>query len=321
MKKIFMKKSRVFTFTILFVLFLGSFSPLAFAAPTATTVKVGIPAFQITLNGQVIDNGYRQYPLIVYKDITYFPMTYNDSRFLGLGTQFDSKTGLAVTQFHESWPYDKNISTNKNSGAYTAIVANFPIKVNGKTIDNSKETYPLLSFRDVTYFPLTWRFAVDEFQWQYQFSEKSGLVIGRSDGVSTIPKDQVATTVTITYDQTKEGKLLSMMKVPALKNLIEGGTVEHFELDGSYIYFMTKDKTLKRMDINGTHTEMLTISGGVLSQFTLQQGYIIYTLNSPNGSYLKTVVLAPSGKIAMETTDKIASIKIDSSGNIQYILS
>ena len=53
----------------------------------------------------------------------------------------------------------------------------FAITVNGKSIDNSKEEYPLLVFRDVTYFPLTWRFAVDEFGWNYTFDGKTGLNI------------------------------------------------------------------------------------------------------------------------------------------------
>lgn len=49
--------------------------------------------------------------------------------------------------------------------------------VNGEVIDNSKEKYPLLLFRDVTYFPLTWRFAVDEFGWNYTFDMEQGLQI------------------------------------------------------------------------------------------------------------------------------------------------
>ena len=46
-------------------------------------------------------------------------------------------------------------AVNKNK--YTASVAAYNIVVNGKKIQNSKEQYPLLQFRDVTYFPLTWR--------------------------------------------------------------------------------------------------------------------------------------------------------------------
>lgn len=39
-----------------------------------------------------------------------------------------------------------------------AELAEGPITVNGQTIDNRTEEYPLLSFRNITYFPLTWRY-------------------------------------------------------------------------------------------------------------------------------------------------------------------
>ena len=43
------------------------------------------------------------------------------------------------------------------------------------------EPYPLLTFRDVTYFPLTWRFAVDMFHWEYSFDSENGLVINSAN--------------------------------------------------------------------------------------------------------------------------------------------
>jgi len=48
-------------------------------------------------------------------------------------------------------------------------------------IDNTKEEYPLLLFRGLTYFPLTWRFAVDEFGWAYSFNHKDGLIINSAN--------------------------------------------------------------------------------------------------------------------------------------------
>ncbi len=47
----------------------------------AANVQVALPNFPVTLNGTAIDNSYRQYPLLVYNNITYFPMTYYDCRF------------------------------------------------------------------------------------------------------------------------------------------------------------------------------------------------------------------------------------------------
>ena len=65
--------------------FLCTFSP-ALAALAADTVQVTLPGFTVTLNGQSTSNDYSKYPLLVYKDITYFPMTYYDCRLLGIKT-------------------------------------------------------------------------------------------------------------------------------------------------------------------------------------------------------------------------------------------
>ena len=76
-------------------------------ASSARSATAAVPAFTVTLNGQVVDNSYRQYPLLVYKDITYFPMTYYDCRFLGLETSWKgSSEGLYITATGVSGAYD-----------------------------------------------------------------------------------------------------------------------------------------------------------------------------------------------------------------------
>lgn len=142
----------------------------------AYNANITLPRFDVRVNGVKIDNENREYPLIVYKDITYFPMTFYDSRFLGLETKWDEITGLKINKSENKHGYvDYNSSANKSS--YTAATPYFNVEVNGKSIDNSKEKYPLLVFRNVTYFPLTWRFAVDEFGWDYKFTQENGLEI------------------------------------------------------------------------------------------------------------------------------------------------
>jgi len=148
----------------------------------SSSVKVTLPDFKVSLNGMVIENSYRQYPLIVYKGISYFPMTYYDSRFMGLESVWNSGTGLTIVKSDVNWEYCQHESSVKNNNVYTARVAPFKITVNGKGIDNSSEEYPLLLFRNVTYFPLTWRFAVDEFGWEYSFDENNGLLVNSSAG-------------------------------------------------------------------------------------------------------------------------------------------
>ena len=128
------------------------------------------------MNDVRIDNGERLYPIIVYRDITYVPMTYNDSRFLGLETKWEAATGLQVNKITSQTAYNPNRGF---AGAYleNAVLPDFRIRVNGKEIDNNSEVYPLLVFRDITYFPLTWRYMVDEFGWTSSFDAANGLVI------------------------------------------------------------------------------------------------------------------------------------------------
>ena len=157
----------------------------AAAAQPGGRVNVTVAPFAVTLNGMKYDNAYSEYPLLVYRDITYFPMTYFDARWLGLSTFWSAETGLAV-DIGEAEPanYHPNTRASKNASYCKATVAASKIAVNGKTVDNASEPYPLLVFREVTYFPLTWRFCVDEFGWSYSWSAKNGLVINAANAVT-----------------------------------------------------------------------------------------------------------------------------------------
>ena len=61
-----------------------SLLPQADAAMRANVVTA-----KVTLNGQVIDNKNAKYPLLSYSNITYFPMTYHLSRFMGVETDWN----------------------------------------------------------------------------------------------------------------------------------------------------------------------------------------------------------------------------------------
>lgn len=149
----------------------------------SNNVSVTIPTFKITLNGTQVDNTYRKYPFLVYKGITYFPMTYYDCRFLGLETEWSAVEGLRIKQSDIASSYHQDKQTLKNSNNYSASVQTRTVKVNGKIIDSSRETYPLLSFRNVTYFPMTWRFCVNEFGWKYDFHATKGLTIQSGNAI------------------------------------------------------------------------------------------------------------------------------------------
>lgn len=165
--------------TVLTVTLVASSFVCAFAASRQVTVT--IPSFPVTLNELKFDNNdYERYPLLVYRNITYFPMTYYQSNLLNLNTSWTAEGGLVIIKGNPETPKEFSYETpdsNRNSRTQTAAIIDSKVTVNGKVIDNRNEPYPLLLFRNITYLPLTWRFAVEEFGWNYTFDNKSGLNI------------------------------------------------------------------------------------------------------------------------------------------------
>jgi len=155
--------------------------PFQFAYGAETGVIVSIPSFPVTLNElRYDDNDYVQYPMLVYKDITYFPMTFYKSNLMNLNTNWTTAAGLVIARGNPETPkvflYEGQ-GGSRNNRTQSATIVSSKVTVNGKVIDNQREPYPLLRFRDITYFPLTWRFAVEEFGWSYTFNHADGLNI------------------------------------------------------------------------------------------------------------------------------------------------
>lgn len=172
-----MKNKWLITGAALLALSVGSISPNALAESDG--VKVQVPSFPVKINGTKIDNNHAPYPLLIYKDITYFPMTWDYARGLGLSIRWRYDQGLDIqnqgTTLNE---LRQELYANNNTNmTYSAVLPSYPIKVNGKDIDNAKEPYPVLNFRNITYFPMTWRFAHDEFHMLTSWSSTDGFGI------------------------------------------------------------------------------------------------------------------------------------------------
>ena len=182
-----MKKTKKLLATTVLSTFLLTGLP---SVAMAQNVTVTLPNFPVTLNGIELQPSIEDYPVIVYNNITYFPMTYHYANFLGLSTEWADNT-LTVTKV-TSYVDNPNCFEKKegNKNKYTAAVSTANIVVNGKAIDNRKEEYPLLVFRDITYFPLTWRFAVEEFGWNYTFDAKNGLEIKSKPDIEIYGKSE-----------------------------------------------------------------------------------------------------------------------------------
>lgn len=132
-------------------------------------VVATIPDYQIIIDNSAIYYADSIYPFLNYKGITYLPMTYEYARAMNLTTGWLEGTALMVAYnpCDDSLPVYQT-TTNKKSN-YAVIPTGYNIYVNGKTVDNTKADYPLLNFRGVTYFPMTWEYATEDFGWQINF--------------------------------------------------------------------------------------------------------------------------------------------------------
>ncbi len=149
-------------------------------ADKSKNVTISIPTFKVQVQDMSVDSSYMQYPLIVYNDITYFPLTWNWCQKMSLSVAYTQKDGLHIIKRNMDGTDPEKMDNGSYQPAgkrYTATVANYPVYINGVKIDNSKEQYPLLNFRNITYFPLTWRFVVDEFCWHQSWDKVNGLKI------------------------------------------------------------------------------------------------------------------------------------------------
>ncbi|MDO3677801.1 hypothetical protein [Paenibacillus ehimensis] len=166
---------------------------LCFPAATQAAAggkKVRLPDFPVLINGQTPDNSKLKYPFFVYKDITYLPLTWEYTRALAIALSFDQEKGLHIGmgggRLSGGWigwkkeAFRPDLSgSNPRNRAYTATMPDFPVTIGNSYIDNGSEPYPLLEWNDVTYLPLTWKYAHDALGLELVWDDAKGLnVIG-----------------------------------------------------------------------------------------------------------------------------------------------
>lgn len=153
----------------------------------AASIPVKLAEIPVTINGQRIDNSEREYPLISYNHMIYFPLTKADSRFLALETRWDEKKRELSVQpislldfqlrFDDIPPYlpDKKKNPHQKPNL-RAERPNFKIKIRGRYINPKEEgPHPFLLINGITYLPLTRQYGEQEFGGMMFFSQEEGL--------------------------------------------------------------------------------------------------------------------------------------------------
>ncbi|NQX60523.1 YHYH domain-containing protein [Paenibacillus qinlingensis] len=144
-----------------------------------TRLKATIPPYKISINGTQIDNAYAEYPVLSYKDITYFPMTWSYTQALAVEVNWSDDTGFSIGKTENKASLLTQIKGLYNNpySEYIIDLPTFNVFVNDTWLDNYKEDYPLIVYKDITYFPMTWKFAVDELGLTINYDSTNGFSI------------------------------------------------------------------------------------------------------------------------------------------------
>lgn len=237
-------------------------------------LNVTIPTFDITINNSLIDSTQMQYPLIVHKDITYFPLTWNWCAAMGLASGYTAVDGLYVANYISGEPFAYNIDQYDEGGyqragsRFNASMPMYPVFINGDQIHNDKEPYPLLNFRGITYFPLTWRFVVDEFGWDMFWDDETGFHISSNGRAKELPPGTAYENVSIyTEDGYQEHSVvlqcIENRAVDAVQNE-GGGFIDRFVSESIERYRLIYN-TNELLPIDSDEIEMEPYNSGAVT--------------------------------------------------------
>ncbi|WP_282936050.1 hypothetical protein [Paenibacillus sp. RC67] len=257
---------------------------LGAGASAESQKKLTLPSFSIQINGQPVDNTRLRYPFFVYNDITYLPLTWEMTQSLGFNLAY-SEGGLTVLKGggqrsggwfgwkKERFPLDLSGSNNR-SQSYTAVMPSFALAINDTLINNGQEPYPFLVWNDVTYMPLTWKYAHDLLE--------LGLLWDREKGLQIIGGQQQVLS-SIYYDDTEY-----LYVHPTL--ITEKG-------QGSLKVKKTMDEPPKWMTIEETEA----LNKRIQQQQSLLSGETVALTEKDNGLYYENMKLLPKEEITVDS--------------------
>lgn len=146
-------KKRIFTFALLLIFLPG----WIFGQSTKEIV--------IDDNPYISKNS--RYPVLERQGVLYFPLTSNNLDFLGLEYEFQS--GQLEINKSKKMPIDHLLFYPEDPSKDE--VKKFPFLSILKTYPMDPE-YPLLEYKDILYFPMTWRNCVEILGWNYEYEDQ-----------------------------------------------------------------------------------------------------------------------------------------------------
>lgn len=154
----------------------------------AKSVDIHLPTFDIYVNEVKVENDYKKYPFIVYKGITYFPLTYDDTKFMGWNLKWIKKTRelhvVSTEQVNYQWEEYKQVKgKTKNKKIMKAKTPEFKIKFGEKYLPKTIGKYPVLVYNHVTYIPLVYDYNYEDSCMSFVFSKEKGLEITRPEAL------------------------------------------------------------------------------------------------------------------------------------------
>ncbi|KEQ26841.1 hypothetical protein [Paenibacillus tyrfis] len=224
-----------------------------------TSISVQLPNYKISVSGVTIDNENSLYPFLNYNNVTYLPLTWHYKQSLCIDTNWNNKSEYMLRRDCE---YPKSLvqdlaGQNNMGSRYEVTIPAISVRVNEKVIDNTKEEYPLFVFRDITYMPVNYQYAIESLQLEVVWDENRGLGIGQTENIKLPGNENNNITGKIkgkvtwqpkTSDirQSDEGSKVFIIPVNFNKKSLNSSEAFHFAISGE----VPKDSGLFVTDVN-----------------------------------------------------------------------
>ena len=114
----------------------------------------------------------QEYPMFLYNELLYFPLTYNNCVLVGLNIDFKEKTVFLEKKGFTPEPmfYDREYLETASESEVTVSNCPFDMYVDGERYFD--EEFPILFYQDIVYIPMTWNTINNVLKWDFSFESK-----------------------------------------------------------------------------------------------------------------------------------------------------